>query len=104
MHMRITWGRLKADCWEDFERIYIEASRSREDVKGLRGHILARDVADPDAGYTISIWEDEDSMLAEESSSEQGRDRKETGALLQRPVHDDTLPCTRRYVGRRCGG
>src|SRR3954464_12452740 len=35
-------------------------------VPGLRARWLARDVKDPDAGYSISLWEDEASMRAYE--------------------------------------
>ena len=37
-------------------------------IPGLRARWLARDVDNPDAGYSISLWEDEASMRAYESS------------------------------------
>jgi heme-degrading monooxygenase HmoA len=36
----------------------------RGDVKGLKDHWLARDQNEPDAGYSITVWENEADMRA----------------------------------------
>ena len=38
-------------------------------IPGLRARWLTRDVNDPDAGYSISLWQDPASMKAYEGSS-----------------------------------
>src|SRR5262245_8293579 len=47
MIMRITWGKLYPNTWDEFERAYKETLAGKE-AKGLRGRWLARDVNDPD--------------------------------------------------------
>ena len=59
MYMRIIWGRIVAGQWDGFEAAYKKATTLRGDVKGLKNQWLARDQADPDAGYSITLWESE---------------------------------------------
>ncbi len=68
MYIRVSWGRLKPGTWDDYERTYTEAVQGGHRGEGLRGRLLARDVDDPDAGYTISFWDDEQSMRNHEQS------------------------------------
>lgn len=67
MIMRITWGRLQAGSWQDFEQAYHKTVAGKE-VKGLRGRWLAQDVKDADGGFAVSLWESEADMEAYEQS------------------------------------
>jgi heme-degrading monooxygenase HmoA len=69
MMMRISWGRVRQGSWDDYQQAYErvmagEAGR----LKGLRGRWLARDTADTDAGYTMSLWDSEEDYRAYEQS------------------------------------
>jgi len=64
MHMRIIWGRIAAGQWDGFEAAYEKATSLRGDVKGLKSQWLTRDQGDPDAGYSITLWETEADMRA----------------------------------------
>ena len=44
MIMRITWGKLYAGTWDEFERVYKETLVGKE-IKGLKGRWLAQDVS-----------------------------------------------------------
>lgn len=68
MLLRIIHGELKPGTWGAYEQAYFEVIHGVE-VPGLHGRYLARDLDNPDAGYSVSIWEDEASMRAYESSS-----------------------------------
>ena len=67
MIMRITWGKLQPAKWGEYERAYrgVVAAKS---VKGLRGRWLVQDSGDPDAGFTVSLWDSIDEMPAYERS------------------------------------
>src|SRR4030095_1284233 len=56
MIMRMTWGKLRAGTWQDFERAY-NATVAGKEVKGLRGRWLAQDVNDPNGGFAVSLWD-----------------------------------------------
>ena len=64
MFIRIVRGKLKPKTWDEFERAYKDVVTKVGKVPGLRGRWLARDVEDPAAGYSISIWENEAAMRA----------------------------------------
>jgi heme-degrading monooxygenase HmoA len=64
MHMRIVWGRILPGRWDAFEAAYREAMARRGAVAGLRDQWLVRDRDDPDAGYSVSLWESEADMRA----------------------------------------
>jgi len=68
MIMRITWGKLYPNTWDEFERVYKETLAGKE-AKGLRGRWLARDVHDPDGGFAVSLWETIDDLQAYEHSA-----------------------------------
>ena len=68
MLLRIIHGELKPGTWDAYEKAYIEATHGVP-VEGLHGRYLARDLDNPDAGYSVSIWEDEASMRAYEGSA-----------------------------------
>ena len=56
MIMRITWGKLRAGCWQEYEQAY-RAAVADKGVPGLRGRWLAQDVQDPDGGFAVSLWD-----------------------------------------------
>ena len=54
MIMRITWGKLRAGTWQEYEQAY-HATVAGKEVPGLRGRWLAQDVNDPDGGLSVSV-------------------------------------------------
>jgi len=79
MYMRIIWGRIALGQWDGFEAAYKKATLLRGDVKGLKNQWLARDQVDPDAGYSITLWDTEEDMRAFWDSKK----REEAMALLR---------------------
>ena len=61
MIMRITWGKLCAGCWQEYEQAY-RATVAEKAVPGLRGRWLAQDVHDPDGGFAVSVWDSLEAM------------------------------------------
>jgi heme-degrading monooxygenase HmoA len=68
MLVRIIYGKLKPGSWDSYEQAYKEVMSSTGKFAGLRGRWLTRDVDNPDAGYSISLWEDEAAMRVYENS------------------------------------
>ena len=69
MVIRITWGKLRAGAWGDFERTYRATVVARgKNVKGLRGRWLAQDAGDQDTGFAVSLWDGLPAMQAYEQS------------------------------------
>ena len=68
MILRITWGKLQAGTWQDFERAY-HATVAGKAVKGLRGRWLAQDVNDPNGGFAVSLWDTLEDMQTYEQSA-----------------------------------
>ena len=68
MIMRITWGKLRAGTWQEYEQAYHEMVAGKA-VPGLRGRWLAQDVNDPDGGFSVSLWDSLDAMQAYEQSA-----------------------------------
>jgi heme-degrading monooxygenase HmoA len=70
MVIRVTWGKLRAGAWDEFERTYranvIVKGRS---IKGLRGRWLAQDSQDRDTGFAVSLWDNLADMQAYEESA-----------------------------------
>lgn len=62
MFIRIIWGRIREGQWSGFEEAYRTGVEMTRGTPGLRGRWLARDLNDRDAGYSISLWDDEKSM------------------------------------------
>jgi len=67
MMVRIIHGTLKPGTWDSYELAYKEVMMKAGKISGLRGRWLARAVDDPNAGYSISLWENEAAMRAYES-------------------------------------
>ena len=68
MMMRITWGKLRAGRWQEYEQAY-RATVADTAVPGLRGRWLAQDVQDPDGGFAVSVWDSLEAMQAYEQSA-----------------------------------
>ena len=79
MVIRITWGRLRAGAWNEFERTYRANVISGKTVKGFRGRFLVQDSGDKDTGFAMSLWDN----LADMESCEQSAPFKEFNTLLQ---------------------
>ena len=79
MVIRITWGRLCAGVWSEFERTYRAKVSEGKTIKGLRGRLLAQDSGDKDAGFAMSLWEN----LADMETYEQSELYEEVMATLQ---------------------
>ena len=57
MYMRIVWGKIVHNKWDEFETAFKAAMDARGEVSGLRDHWLARDQNDANAGYSITLSE-----------------------------------------------
>jgi heme-degrading monooxygenase HmoA len=68
MMLRIIHGKLRPGTWDSYERAYKDVMAKTSKIPGLKGRWLAHAVDDPDAGYTISLWENEGAMRTYESS------------------------------------
>ena len=62
MYMRIVWGKILPGKWNEFEVAFKAAMAVRGEVKGLKDHWLARDQNDSNAGYSITLWDNESDM------------------------------------------
>ena len=66
MRVRIIYGKLRPGTWDEYEQAYKDVMAQAGEIPGLRARWLTRDVDSPDAGYSISLWEDEAAMRAYE--------------------------------------
>jgi heme-degrading monooxygenase HmoA len=66
MLLRIIHGKVRPGTWDSYERAYRDVMTKVGKVPGLRGRWLARAIDDPNAGYSISLWEDEAALRAYE--------------------------------------
>jgi len=63
MYMRIIRGRIRAGQWERYEAAYKKIFLAKKPaIDGLKGRWLVRDTNDPDAGYSVSLWETAEAM------------------------------------------
>jgi heme-degrading monooxygenase HmoA len=70
MVIRITWGKLRAGAWDEFERTYrANVITKGKNVKGLRGRWLAQDSADKDTGFAVSLWDNPSDMQTYEQGA-----------------------------------
>ena len=68
MYMRIVWGKILPGKWNEFEAAFETAMAARGEVKGLKNHWLARDQGDPNAGYSITLWDTDSDMSSTPAS------------------------------------
>ncbi len=70
MVIRVTWGKLRAGAWKDFERTYrANVLTKGRAVKGLRGRWLAQDSDDKATGFAVSLWDNLSDMKTYEQSA-----------------------------------
>jgi heme-degrading monooxygenase HmoA len=70
MVIRVTWGKLRAGAWDEFERTYrANVIVKGGNIKGLRGRWLAQDSQDRDTGFAVSLWDNLADMQAYEESA-----------------------------------
>jgi len=92
MMLRIIHGRLKPGTWESYERAYRDVTAAVGKIPGLKGRWLAHAVDDPDAGYTMSLWENEAAMSSYEN-----------GEVLQKTILPRLKPFfSGEYATTRC--
>ena len=68
MFSRISWGKIQDGKWDEFEAAFKAAVAQAGAQPGLKGRMLLRDRNDPNAGFTISLWETAEDMQAYEDS------------------------------------
>src|SRR5689334_18348110 len=69
MVIRVTWGKLRAGAWSDFERTYRENVLTKgKALKGLRGRWLAQDCGETATGFGVSLGANLADMKAYEES------------------------------------
>jgi heme-degrading monooxygenase HmoA len=92
MMLRIIHGKLKPGTWDAYERAYKDVMAKAGKIPGLKGRWLAHAVDDSDAGYTMSLWENEAAMRAYEN-----------GDILQKTVLPQLTPYfSGNYSTTRC--
>jgi heme-degrading monooxygenase HmoA len=92
MMLRIIHGRLKPGTWESYERAYRDVTAAVGKIPGLKGRWLAHAVDDPDAGYTMSLWENAAAMSSYEN-----------GEVLQKTILPRLKPFfSGEYTTTRC--
>ena len=68
MHARISWGKVDAANWDEFEQQFDRTVSQVGKIDGLRARLLLRDADVPDGAFTLSIWENEKAMRDYENS------------------------------------
>lgn len=68
MFIRIISGKVRPGSWSEFQKTYLHVIADAGPVEGLMGRWLTRDIADADAGTTISLWATKEAMDAYERS------------------------------------
>jgi heme-degrading monooxygenase HmoA len=69
MVIRVTWGKLRAGSWNEYERTYrANVLTKGKNIKGLRGRWLAQDDTDKDTGFAVSLWDNMADMKTYEES------------------------------------
>ena len=64
MYMRIVWGKILPGKWDEWEAAYEQAMASRGKVEGLVNQWLVRDQNDPDAGFSVALYDSAEAMHA----------------------------------------
>jgi heme-degrading monooxygenase HmoA len=68
MYMRVTKGRVRPGCWENYEAAYVLHVEGQPAPAGLLGRWLMRSMIDVDLGFSLSLWETQEAMEAYERS------------------------------------
>lgn len=70
MDMRIIRGKVKPGKWADYEKAYEAVTSNNGAFPGLVARWLVRDKAEPDWGYSVSVWESAAALSAYEKSDQ----------------------------------
>ncbi len=62
MYMNVTWGRIKAGMFSEYERIFLQPEASPLALPGFIARWLLKDLDDPSSGFTLSLWQSEDAL------------------------------------------
>jgi len=62
MIVRIGRGHIRPGTWDEYEQVYQRLLVEGERPRGLRTRMLVRDVEDEHGGYTITTWDDVESL------------------------------------------
>lgn len=73
--LRVTRGKVRPGSWDEYEAALRKTIAEVGNVPGLLSRTLARDFADPDSGYAISLWESKEALEEYESMAVVGRTR-----------------------------
>ena len=67
----MAWGKLRLGSWDQYEQFYRDQVLAGDggEVSGLSGRLLLRSTEDPDEGISVSVWDDEETLLRYERSS-----------------------------------
>ena len=67
--LMMAWGKLRLGSWDQYEDYYRgQVEQTTGSVDGLRYRMLLRSTEDPDEGLSVSVWDNEESLLAYERS------------------------------------
>ena len=67
--LMMAWGKLRLGSWDQYEDYYRgQVEQTTESVDGLRYRMLLRSTEDPDEGLSVSVWDNEESLLTYERS------------------------------------
>ena len=67
MYVRIYWGKTQPGAWPAIEAKYRELNAIP--VPGMRARWVTQDINDPESMFTITLWDDLDSVRQWEASS-----------------------------------
>jgi heme-degrading monooxygenase HmoA len=68
MYMRITKGRIKPGCWDEYEAAYRQYVEGQATPPGMLARWLLRADSDRDLGFSLSLWKSQEAMEAYERS------------------------------------
>ena len=92
---RIAHGKVAQGQREGFEMAYRKAVHATGQQRGLHGRWLMRDMADPDAYYGVTAWDDMDALKAYET----GANKEIASTVAPFMAGDFTITyCEERYL------
>ena len=70
MYVRMVWGHLRSDRWEEYEKYYRENVFPLNDkVAGLVSRSILRGIDGEDEAVSLSVWDTEEDLAAYETSN-----------------------------------
>ena len=65
----MAWGKLRLGSWDQYEEFYRgQVEPASGSVEGLSNRLLLRSAEDPDEGLSLSVWDNEETLLRYERS------------------------------------